>query len=450
MADMRRTLSSATPATTPAEQERSVAAPRVWQIIGIALVAIVFTAAFLGLLGVLSGAIWPNNYFTARRWTIPIGVLAFSLLVGLLQKYLRAPTVINGGVIDAFKGGDESDYTTFPGALLSAFASLLSGASVGPEAPIGLLVGDITAWIRGRFNISHETAHGFDVAALASAYNGIIGSPLFTGVFATELGVGGTNALAFLAWNLLAGVIGYFFFTLLKLPVFAKYISFTPINQLTVAYVLVAIVLGFVGVLVAVFIALAFRIFNAIITRIFKDRVVLRAFAAGIIIALVGLVIPQVMFAGESQIFPMIATPAAYGVLALAGLGILKLLLLALSLKSGFLGGPTFPILFSCTMFGLALSLLFPGVPVSIFVLCIEAAALTMALGAPLTAILLVVVIGTADPNEVALLVLSSVIALTVGNSVKRLMARRVAQRAKTQTATTPASATTPAGNSGA
>ncbi len=432
MADTDETAPTVTPTTTAADRELS-ASPKIWQIIGIALVAIIVTSAFLGINGFLSGAIWPDNFFTTRRWTIPIGVLVFSLIVGLAQKYLRAPTVIHGGVVNAFKGGDESDYTTFPGALLSAFASLLSGASVGPEAPVGILVGDIAAWVRSKLRIARTTAQGFDLAALASAYNGIIGSPLFTGVLATELGVGGANALAFLAWNLLAGVIGFLFYALLGLPVFAKYITFTPINQLSVPYVLWAIVLGFVGVLVALFVSLSFRLFETLIERIFHDRVVLRILAAAVIIAIVVFFVPQVMFAGETQIFPMIGNPASYGVLALLGLGILKLLLLALSFKSGYLGGPTFPILFSCTMFGLALSLLFPGVPVSIFVLCIEAATLTMALGAPLTSILLVVVIGTADANEVALLVLSSLVALIVGESLKRMMAQRAARRAKAQ-----------------
>lgn len=435
MANARETAPATTvtvPVITAADAGRSRDAPaKLWQIIGVALVAIIFTALFLGVLGVLTGAIWPSNFATTQRWTIPVGVLFFSLVVGLAQKYLRAPTVIHGGVVEAFKGGSVADYTTFPGALLSAFASLLSGASVGPEAPVGILVGDITAWIRGKFSISRETAHGFDVAALASAYNGIIGSPLFTGVFATELGGGGVNALQFLAWNLLAGVIGYLFFTLLNLSVFAKYIAFAPINQITVPYVLWAIVLGIVGALVATFVALSFRVFGALTERIFQQRVVVRALAAGVIIAIVVLFVPEVMFAGEKQIFPMIDNPASYGFWALLGLGILKLLMLALSFKSGYLGGPTFPILFSCTMFGLALSLLFPGVPVSLFVLCIETATLTLALGAPLTAILLVVVIGTADPNEVALLVLSSIVALIVGGGLKRLMARQASERAK-------------------
>lgn len=432
---------AATEAVTATAAEEPVAhttPAKLWHVIFIAVVAIVFTALWLAVYGVLSGALWPANYITARRWTIPVGVLVFSLIVGLAQKYLRAPTVIHGGVVNAFKGGENPDYTTFPGALVSAYASLLSGASVGPEAPLGVLVQDIAEWIREKLKLARESALGFRIAALASAYNGIIGSALFTGVLATEIGVGGSNALAFLVWNLLAGVIGFTFFTVLNLHVFAKYIPFTPIGQLTLPHFGVAIALGVLGALVAIFVSLAFRVFGTVIERIFGGRVVWRALAAGVVIAIAGFFVPAVMFAGETQIFPMVDNPASYGVLALLGLGILKLLLLALSFKSGFLGGPTFPILFACTMFGLALSLLFPGVPVSLFVLCIEAAAITLALRAPLTAILLVAVVGTADPNEIALLVLSSVVALIVGGAVQGLLARRA--KAQTMSDVRPAS----------
>jgi prepilin signal peptidase PulO-like enzyme (type II secretory pathway) len=83
-------------------------------------------------------------------------------------------------------------------------------------------------------------------------------------------------------------------------------------------------------------------------------------------------------------------------------------------------------------MFGLAANLLFPAVPVSICVLCIEVAALTLASGAPLTMILLVAVVGTADTYTTALLVLSSALALIVGVVIKE----RQAQRARSSSAT--------------
>jgi H+/Cl- antiporter ClcA len=367
--------------------------------------------------------------------------LLFSLLVGLVQKYLRAPTVINGGAFESMKGGDheKTDYTTFPGALLSSFFSLLSGASVGPEGPLAFLVQDITAWMSEKLKVAEESKLGLSMAALASAYNGIVGSPLFTGVLATEFQVGGKElGIAFLAWNLLAGVIGYFFFTLLGLPVFAKYIPFTPISSLKPEYALYAILLGLVGALVTLLIAASFQVFGRVMGR-FGERVVLRIMVAGVVIAIVGYFFPEVRFAGETQIFPMIQNPAQFGVGLLLLFALLKILLLGLSFKSGYLGGPTFPTLFSCTMVAMALSLIFPAIPVSILVLCIEAAAVSLLLSAPLAAILLVAVIGTADPYLVALMCLSTVTSMFVGFGVKRLMARRaVDQEAATPTAATP------------
>src|SRR5262249_15691041 len=208
---------------------------------------------------------------------IPFGVIIISLLVGLTQRYLRAPTVIHGGFVEAIQGKTgPNDPATFPGTLLSSFLSLVSGASVGPEGAIAFLVLQISTWVRDRLKIAKGTALGFDVAASASAFNGIIGNPLFTAVLASEFQVGGTATFIFLAWNLLAGVVGYLFFTLLALPVFAKYVAFTPVSQITLGYVFAAILLAFIGGVVAILVGILFQVFQRVITNVFQERVVLR------------------------------------------------------------------------------------------------------------------------------------------------------------------------------
>jgi H+/Cl- antiporter ClcA len=405
--------------------------PKWWAIILIALIAIAFTALWLGAYNWLNSAIWSNSFVASNRWTIPIGAIVISLLVGLTQKYLRAPTVIRGGFVEAIQGKTgPNDPATFPGTLLSSLLSLVSGASVGPEGAIAFLVLQIATWVRDRLKLAKSTALGFDVAASASAFNGIIGNPLFTGVLATELQVGGNANFVFLAWNLLAGVIGYLFFTLLALPVFAKYVAFTPITEINLGYVFATILLAFLGGLVAILVGVLFQVFQRVITRAFQERVVLRALAAGIIIGVICYFVPEVMFSGEKEIFGPVDNPLKYGVLVLIGLGLLKLILLALSMKSGFLGGPTFPLLFSCTMFALAINILIPSVPIAICVISIEGAALSLALGAPLTAILLVATIATSNPYEVALIALAAVVGLFMGAIVKTLMAQRAARLA--------------------
>ena len=403
--------------------------PKLWAVILIALIAIIFAALFLGAFGGLYDVIWTNAFVTQHGWTIPVGVIAFSLLVGLTQRYLRAPNMIHWDLPEAMKGGNgEPDATTFPGTLIASLLSLVSGASVGPEGALSLLVMQIAAWIRQRLKLTPSSSLGLGVAAIASALNGVIGNPLFTGVLATELQVGGSSSFVFLAWSLLAGVIGYLFFTLLKLPVFASSIPFTPISTLTLANVGAAILLGVVGALLAVLAGVFLQVFEKLIAAVFRDRIILRIAIAGVIIGVICYFLPEVMFTGDREITPILKDPAQYGVALLLFLGVLKLALLALSLKSGFLGGPVFPILFACTMFGLALHLLLPATPLAILVLCIEAGTLALALGAPLTAVLLVATVGTSDTYMIALLVVSALVGLMVGVGFRHLLAGRAAQ----------------------
>jgi H+/Cl- antiporter ClcA len=209
---------------------------------------VAFTAAFLQSAAALNAVIWGNAYLRESRWAIPVLTILLSLVVGLAQKYLHAPTVIDGGFAESLKGkGLAADYRTLPGALLSAFCSLLSGASVGPEGPVAVLVLDIAAWMRHRLRIAAGAALGFDVAALASAFNGIVGNPLFTGIFATEYGVGAPSASRYLVWNLIAGVIGFAFYEALGLTAFAGLVAFAPVTHLEWEYFAWAIVLGVVG-----------------------------------------------------------------------------------------------------------------------------------------------------------------------------------------------------------
>jgi H+/Cl- antiporter ClcA len=396
--------------------------PKIWQIILIAVIAIAFTAIWLEAYESLNAVIWMNEFVKVNRWTIPVGVIFFSLLVGLSLKYLHAPDVIHGGFTDSMKGeGAHSDYKTFPGTLLSSFLSLFSGASVGPEGPIAFLIMEISAWVREKLGILNEASLGFDVAALASAYNGIIGSPLFTAVFATEFNVGNKDALKFLAWNLLAGVIGFLFFSLLELKSFASLLAFPPIESITLSYVIYAVILGILGALIAVFMGLVMQGMGDAIARSFKGRIMTRILFAGVIIAIICYFIPELMFSGELSIHAIIDDPARFGIALLLIMAFLKILLLALSFKSGFLGGPIFPTLFICTMIGLALSLMFPGIPVGIIVMCLEVAVITLALGVPLTAILLIMVISSTNQYMTSLLVISAVVAMVLGIALREL-----------------------------
>ena len=400
--------------------------PKIWQIIFIGIIAIIFTAVWLSSYELLNEVVWMNEFIKANRWTILVLPIVFAILVGLCGKYLNAPNVIKGGIADSVNGEEsENDYRIFPGTLLSSFLSLLSGASIGPEGPLGFLVLEISSYFREKLKIRKEAALGFDTAALASAYNGIIGSPLFTAILATEFNIGKKDAMTFIAWNLLAGVLGYLFYSFLGLKSFASMLAFPPITEISTLYVIIAVIMGILGAFMAVFMGLLMKGVGNVMDRVFADRKMARILCAGVITAVVCYLVPDLMFSGESQLGSIIANPAEFGIILLLIMAVLKVFLLAVSLKSGFLGGPIFPILFTCTMVGLAFSLLFPGIPVGIFVMCLEVAVMTLSLGVPLTAILLVAVLGAGFEYYMGLLVLSSVVAMLIGVMLKELQEKR-------------------------
>ena len=101
----------------------------IWLVLLYGFVAIAFTALWLWVYDWLNTVIWSNDFVTSHAWTVPVGVVFFSLLVGLAQKYLRASTVIGGGFTELLRERDQAtrESSTFAGELLSSFCSLLSG-----------------------------------------------------------------------------------------------------------------------------------------------------------------------------------------------------------------------------------------------------------------------------------------------------------------------------------
>ena len=209
------------------------------------------------------------------------------------------------------------------------------------------------------------------------------------------------------------------------MPSFAGMIPFPP-TGLSVAFAIVAILCGVLATGIALLTGVWLQTVEKVMDRVFGERVVLRALAAGAVIGAVCFVFPNLLFSGEDQIHDFIADPAFYGAGLLVLLALLKIGLFGVSIKAGYIGGPVFPILFACTLIGLALNLVVPGIPAAVFVLCIEAGALAVAMGIPLTAILLVALISGADQDMIVLLVLSIATGLLLSaEAMKRIAARR-------------------------
>jgi H+/Cl- antiporter ClcA len=373
--------------------------------------------------------IWNNDVVAANPWLFPAICLPFSLLAGLLVKRFHAPTTIDDSMLDTFTGDvARIDWRGLPLNVVMAWVSLFSGAVLGPEGGIGGIAAKLAALYSERLKIPEEHRGRLVFSTLAAAYNGLLASPLFTGVLATEL-VKDEKAKAHnLPANLIGGAIGFLVFNAVGVTGLQDYLQLDSTGPLTAIDPFLAAAFGLVGLVLAVTAGLLFKVSDAVFGRL-KDRPVQRALLAGVIFSAVGMVAPILLFSGESEVLEVVGNASAYGPVQLLGMALVKLALLAVAFKSGFLGGPTFPAIFAAVCVGLAIDQLLPGIRSDVVIGGIMGGFLVVFFRAPFMVILLVSVMLATSPDVIALIILSVAAAMIAQPYVVSVVQARAAAR---------------------
>ncbi len=398
----------------------------------VVIVAVIGAVAVLAWLIVFeegSKLLWENDFVTANPWMFPVICLPFSLLVGLLVKYRHAPTTLDESLLDSLSGDPSNiDWRGLPVNVLMAWASLFSGAVLGPEGGIGGISSKIAALYAERVGIPAEQRSRLVFSTLASAYNGLVANPLFTGVLGTELVKDPAAKSRNMPANLIGGAIGYFIFLAAGSYGLQNYLHLAPPPAYQPGDVILVVILGLVGLALAVVAGGLFRVAAAIFGRL-EGRVVERALLAGLVFSAVGMVAPILLFSGETQVQEVAANPAKYGPAMLVAMALVKLALLAVAFKSGFLGGPTFPAIFASTCVALAIGLVFPGIPPDVLIGGIMAGFLMVLFKAPFMVILLTAVMLQATPQMLGLIVLAVAAVMIVQPYLQAAIEARQASR---------------------
>ena len=438
--DTAATLTSVTGAGTPratdgtgsTEQATVTRAQPVHPYVHVVVVAVVGAVSILAWLMAYEWAnrlLWENDFVLANRWMFPVICLPFSLVAGLLVKYRNAPTNLDESMLDSLSGDvSRIEWRRLPINIIAAWVSLLSGAVIGPEGGIGGIGSKIAALYNEKVGIPAEHRSEIVFSTLASAYNGLIANPLFTGVLATELirdvAARAKNTPA----NLVGGAIGFLIFYAAGSTGIVDYLHLPPTETFSVWSIPLVVLFGLVGLVLAVIAGAFMRIAAAFFGR-FAGREVERALVAGVIFSVIGVVAPVVLFSGESQIHTVVADPAGYGPAVLVAMALVKLALLSVAFKSGFLGGPTFPAIFAATCVALAADLLFPGLPLDVLIAGTMAGFLVVLFKAPFMVILLTTAMLQANPVLIALIVLAVAAVLVVQPYLLAAIATRQASR---------------------
>ncbi len=310
--------------------------------------------------------------------------------------------------------------------LLAALASLALGLVLGPEAPLvalGLGLGALAVQLSGR---QGTEAQLLTLAGAFAAIAALFGGPLVAAFMLLELtAMSGAVPARKIGHVLLPGFVaagtGALVFTgVAGWPgLHQQNLALPPLQGYDTVRIADLVWCAGLAVGVAVVVVAARRAGFGVAART-AARPVAGIVVAGLLVGAIAVVfrsvadrpVDLVLFSGQSEM-PALLVEGSAGVLLL--LVVAKGLAYALSLGSGFRGGPVFPAIAMGTALGVAAADLLPGLEQAPAVVAGIAAATAVALRAPFTAALLAaVLVGTAAPDTAPVAVLAAAIGFLV------------------------------------
>ena len=409
-------------------------------VVVLGLICALVTFAFVALVGGGTKLIWeqaaPALGVDARLLTVMICTIG-GLLVGLLVKLFGDHNAIFADLMLEFGKTGRFDYHHAPGTMITAFVSLIAGGSLGPEAPLADACGGIGTLMGDRLKLDEKETRTLGYSGVSSMLAAFITEPVGGALLGLESAQGGTSGAQTYFWvlfpSLLASSVATVVFVLLSGAFFQTLYKF-PVYSPRLVDLTYAVPLGLIGGIVGLSFMLSLRRLQGLFQPM-KGHVVLRGLIGGLAMGIIGALLPLTLFSGEEQLADLIVNAAAIGVLMLIVLALVKLFATGLLLATGWKGGYIFPIMFASAAMGLAVNLVFPGIPVAVAVAATMAVALVAVLRTPLFAVLFTLVLVQKETAAVI------AVAVVVSALLVAFLALRAARRAAAQPQSVPKSA---------
>jgi H+/Cl- antiporter ClcA len=356
-----------------------------------------------------------HDFGGGRWWWIPLAT-GFGLLVGLLRRWL---TSAHQPDLSTEIGEAHVDHRVVPASVGVSAVSLMGGVSLGPEGGLGLLGGGLGDWVSQRTGAGPETRRVHTLTGMAGAFGGLFTAPLLGPLMIAEIARPGrdrpierlipTVVASTLGFAVLYPVIGHTFLGLYQLRGY----------DLKVWHMFVAVGVGVMCAVVAVLTGVTMKLFARLAERAEPNPVALAA-AGGLVIGLLAYLVPLTLFSGSANLEVIVDQGPALGVGLLIATVLAKMITLAVSLSTGFIGGTVFPMLFIGGATGMALHTIIPGIPAGLAVPAAMAAVPGAAVAIPFSLIAIVafaVNLGPANVAPIGIAVLTSYL-LVVGTGL--------------------------------
>ncbi|SDH19577.1 ion channel protein [Microbacterium pygmaeum] len=380
----------------------------------------------------LSGVLWdivPDALgIDPSGWWIIVVLTVTGLAVGVALQLLPG----HGGPDSATTElvAEPLPLRVLPGLALVTLLSLAGGVSLGPENPIIAINSALVVAVFARF-IPRVPAQVALMLGASATIGALFGTPVaaalvFTGIVAAVKTGGSLWDKLFLP--LAAAGSASITMHLLGAPPFAftmpAYGPPQAIDLLTGALITCSVI-G-IGLVALVLFPVVYRALHAL------RHPILITTAGGLLLGILGFIGgPITMFKGLEQIGELLKDPTQYDAGQLAIMAGIKILALLISASALFRGGRVFPAVFIGVALGLAVSALFPSLPMS---LVVASAVLGMMLVVARDG-WLALFVAVAVPGEIALLPILCIIMLPAWLLVSRVPEFRIIPAADDTTA---------------
>ena len=368
----------------------------------IGLLAGLLGYAFTWAVGRATEALWAdhtdNDFLSGAPWWIAL-TLGGGIAVGLLRRWLRIPPEPTGALENIVEW--HVDQPSAVPMIAVSFVSLSCGASLGPFDAGTRGGGAIGGWVSDRFGADEETKRINTLAGINGGIGGLLTSPILATLFVTELNPPDSpdRYYRWLAPNLVASLFGFFvvfgFAGATFLDVFA-----VPGYEVELWHFGAALVLGLVGALLARTLGALVFLMKRWAMRI--PSPVARTAVGGLALGLIAVALPLTLGSGKAQLPEMIAQADQLGAWLLVAVVVGKIVAMAVSLATGFIGGPVMPTLFIGGAAGVAAHVIVPGLPPAMALSCLLVAVPGATIKAPFSMALLAALTVGVGPIEVA------------------------------------------------
>ncbi|MFE6969755.1 ion channel protein [Isoptericola sp. NPDC057653] len=344
------------------------------------LAAVAVPGAVVGVLSALGLILVSSVAGAAQDWlwdTLPAAVGTQGDSPWWILGTLTLTGLVVGAIVAWFPGhaGDDPATTslvaaplpprTVPGLALALAVGLAGGVSLGPENPIIAVNVALAVWVVARLRLGAPQQVVILMAA-SGTLGAMFGTPVGAALLMTEMLAGRGKGELFdrLFGPLVAAGAGSLTMVLFGAPQLNVEVpAYTPAALDLVTGSLVAIAAALLCLAGVWAFPLVHRAFHAL------RHPVLALGAGGLVLGVLGVLGgPLSLFKGLDEMKELTRTADQYGVWALLGLGVVKIVALVVAAGAGFRGGRIFPAVFVGVAVALAAHAAFPGIPLAIAV----------------------------------------------------------------------------------